>query len=217
MGLVCINMPLSKTINNYEAFLLEFRLEKTNDKPYLDLFFKKKFIIIENKKIIHPKITDLQLKVEDLEATNSKLRKLKSFWEKEKSQAENYYKKVKATMYFKKKFWQHKIKQMINPEYKEDVINTKLTDEVLMDPAYETLLDTFLVDYDYRKKLSDTVNKSIIYKDNNIGDHNKKKQIFKSENAQAKVDKIIEQINAHDNEIKANKLIIKYIKQINKI
>jgi len=209
-------MPLSKTINNYETFLQELKLEKKDDKAYMDIFFKRKFIILENKHIIHPRIGDLTTKIEELRDKITKLKKLKKFWESQRNNAKNYYAKIKLTKYFKTKYWQHKLKQAINPEYKEDVISTKLTDEVLMDPEYKTLFETFLVDYDYRKKLSDTVNKSIIYRDNNIGDHNKKKQIFKTENAQNKIEKIIEQINQYNTEIIANKIVIKYIKQINK-
>lgn len=209
-------MPLSKTINNYETFLQELKLEKKDDKAYMDIFFKRKFIILENKHIIHPRIGDLTTKIEELRDKITKLKKLKKFWESQRDNAKNYYAKIKLTKYFKTKYWQHKLKQAINPEYKEDVISTKLTDEVLMDPEYKTLFETFLVDYDYRKKLSDTVNKSIIYRDNNIGDHNKKKQIFKTENAQNKIDKIAEQINQYNTEIIANKIVIKYIKQINK-
>jgi len=209
-------MPLSKTINNYETFLQELKLEKKDDKAYMDIFFKRKFIILENKHIIHPRIGDLTTKIEELRHKITKLKKLKKFWESQRDNAKNYYAKIKLTKYFKTKYWQHKLKQAINPEYKEDVISTKLTDEVLMDPEYKTLFETFLVDYDYRKKLSDTVNKSIIYRDNNIGDHNKKKQIFKTENAQNKIDKIAEQINQYNTEIIANKIVIKYIKQINK-
>ena len=209
-------MPLSKTINNYETFLQELKLEKKDDKAYMDIFFKRKFIILENKHIIHPRIGDLNTKIEELRNKITKLKKLKKFWESQRDNAKNYYAKIKLTKYFKTKYWQHKLKQAINPEYKEDVISTKLTDEVLMDPEYKTLFETFLVDYDYRKKLSDTVNKSIIYRDNNIGDHNKKKQIFKTENAQNKIEKIIEQINQYNTEIIANKIVIKYIKQINK-
>jgi len=209
-------MPLSKTINNYETFLQELKLEKKDDKAYMDIFFKRKFIILENKHIIHPRIGDLTTKIEELRDKITKLKKLKKFWESQRDNAKNYYAKIKLTKYFKTKYWQHKLKQAINPEYKEDVISTKLTDDVLMDPEYKTLFETFLVDYDYRKKLSDTVNKSIIYRDNNIGDHNKKKQIFKTENAQNKIDKIAEQINQYNTEIIANKIVIKYIKQINK-
>lgn len=209
-------MPLSKTINNYETFLQELKLEKKDDKAYMDIFFKRKFIILENKHIIHPRIGDLNTKIEELRDKITKLKKLKKFWESQRDNAKNYYARIKLTKYFKTKYWQHKLKQAINQEYKDDVISTKLTDEVLMDPEYKTLFETFLVDYDYRKKLSDTVNKSIIYRDNNIGDHNKKKQIFKTENAQNKIEKIIEQINQYNAEIIANKIVIKYIKQINK-
>ena len=34
-------MPLSKTVNNYDAFILEAKLEKNDDKQYLDTFFKR--------------------------------------------------------------------------------------------------------------------------------------------------------------------------------
>ncbi len=209
-------MPLPKTINNYEGFLKEFGLEKNGDMPYMELFFKKKFMVTENKKIIYPKVSDIEEKIEVLEKQIANLKEQIRFWEKEKTTAEKYYKKVNATKYFKKKFWKHKLKQIVNPEYKEDVLNAKLTDEVLMDPAYETLLDTFLVDYDYRKKLSDTVNKSIIYKENRIGDYNKKRQILKTENAKKKIEQLNKQLGLHNNELKSYMLVARFIRQINK-
>jgi hypothetical protein len=209
-------MPLTKTINNYETFIQELKLEKTEDKAYMDAYFKKKFIILENKKIIHPNIRELEKKVSELQETKDKLKGLKKFWEKEKDKAHNYYRDIRLKKYFKGKFWKHKIKQALNPEYREDVINCKLTDEVIMDPEYGTLADTFLVDYDYRKKLSDTVNKSLIYKNNVIGDHNKKRQQFKKENAITKIDHITEKLNATNLEILAYQTVIKYIKMVNK-
>lgn len=209
-------MPLTKTINNYDAFVQELKLEKTNDKAYMDAFFKRKFIILEDKKIIHPKIRDLEEKIKELEIAKDKLKGLKKYWEKEKDKAQNYYRDIKFKKYLKGKFWKHKIKQATNPEYREDVINCKLTDEVLMDPEYGTLADTFLVDYDYRKKLAETVNRSIIYKDNVIGDHNKKRQQFKKENAQIKVDQVTEKLHLTNLEILAFETVIKYIKLINK-
>jgi len=209
-------MPLSKTVNNYDAFLQEAKLEKNEDKQYLDTFFKRKFIIFENGKIIHPKVHDLHEKISELMITRDKLKGLKKFWEKEKDKAENYYKNIKVTKFFKTKFWRHKLKQTLNQDYREDVQNSKLTDEVLMDPAYNNLLDTFLVDYDYRKKLCDTVSKSIIYKDSIIGDHNKKRQQFKKENAQVKIDQTTDRLILTNQEILAYQAVIKYIKIINK-
>lgn len=209
-------MALTKTINNYETFIQELKLEKSNDKPYLDAYFKKKFIILEKKRIIHPNIRDLEKKITELQETKDKLNALRRFWKKEKDKAQNYYRDIKLTKYFKSKFWKHKLKQALNPEYREDVINCKLTDEVMMDPEYETLADTFLVDYDYRKKLSDTVTRSLIYKDNVIGDYNKKRQQFKKENANTKIEQITEKLDQTKLEILAHQTVIKYIKMINK-
>ncbi|HRS42255.1 MAG TPA: hypothetical protein P5530_00015 [Candidatus Diapherotrites archaeon] len=209
-------MALTKTINNYETFIQELKLEKNKDKPYLDAYFKKKFIILENKRIIHPNIRDLEKKITELQDTKEKLKKLKRYWEKEKDKAQNYYRDIKLKKYFKGKFWKHKLKQALNPEYREDVINCKLTDEVIMDPEYGTLADTFLVDYDYRKKLADTVTKSLIYKDSVIGDYNKKRQQFKKENASTKIDQITEKISQTNLEILAYQTVIKYIKMVNR-
>jgi len=209
-------MALTKTINNYETFIQELKLEKNKDKPYLDAYFKKKFIILENKRIIHPNIRDIDKKITELQDTKEKLKKLKRYWEKEKDKAQNYYRDIKLKKYFKGKFWKHKLKQALNPEYREDVINCKLTDEVIMDPEYGTLADTFLVDYDYRKKLADTVTKSLIYKDSVIGDYNKKRQQFKKENASTKVDQITEKISQTNLEILAYQTVIKYIKMVNR-
>ncbi|HNW05384.1 MAG TPA: hypothetical protein PK655_01490 [archaeon] len=209
-------MALTKTINNYETFIQELKLEKNKDKPYLDAYFKKKFIILENKRIIHPNIRDIDKKITELQDTKEKLKKLKRYWEKEKDKAQNYYRDIKLKKYFKGKFWKHKLKQALNPEYREDVINCKLTDEVIMDPEYGTLADTFLVDYDYRKKLADTVTKSLIYKDSVIGDYNKKRQQFKKENASTKIDQITEKISQTNLEILAYQTVIKYIKMVNR-
>ena len=209
-------MPLTKTINNYETFIQELKLEKKDDKAYMDAFFKRKFIILEDKRIIHPKIRDLEEKIKELAIAKDKLKGLKKYWEKEKDKAQNYYRDIKFRKYLKGRFWKHKIKQATNPEYREDIKNCKLTDEVLMDPEYGTLADTFLVDYDYRKKLADTVNRSIIYKDNIIGDHNKKRQQFKKENAQKKIEQITEKLHSTNLDILAFETVIKYIKLINK-
>jgi len=209
-------MPLTKTINNYDAFIQELKLDKNEDKTHMDTFFKRKFIILEDKKIIHPKLRDLEQKISELLEAKEKLKGLKKYWEKEKDKAHNYYRDIKIKKFFKGKFWKHKIKEVVNPEYREDVINCKLTDEVMMDPEYGTLADTFLVDYDYRKKLADTVNKSIIYKGSIIGDHNKKRQQFKKENAQVKIDQLTEKIHQTNAEILAYQTISKYIKILNK-
>ena len=97
-----------------------------------------------------------------------------------------------------------------DPEYKKDVENARLTDETLMDPNYSQLIETFLVDSDYRKKLGDTVNSSLIYQKLNVGDATKKKMIFKKETALKKIEAINKNILNLEFQIKINKTMLKY-------
>ncbi len=209
-------MKQSKTINNYDSFVQEYNIEKNiNDKKCLDVFFKKRFLILENSRIRYPTIRDINQKILELDENKQKLIKLKNFWKKELFLAKTYDQKIKYTKFIKKKFWQHKLKQITNKEYSDDVKNARLTDNTLLDPRYERLFDTFLTDYDYRKKLVDTVNKSLIYKESDIGDHSKKKQKLKADNAKNMLDSISEKINQINLEIEANKIILKYLKKQN--
>ena len=207
-------MKNTKTINNYEDFTKEFNIDKsTEDKKHLDLFFKKRFLVIEDNKIRYPTTKDITEKIRELEENKEKIIKLKNFWKKELFIAKNYDQKIKYTKFIKKKFWKHKLKQMTNKEYNLDVKNARLTDNTLLDPRYERLFDTFLTDYDYRKKLVDTVNKSLIYKDTDIGEHSKKKQKLKTDNAKNMYDSLNAKIKNINTELLANKYILKFLKK----
>lgn len=207
-------MKNTKTINNYDDFIKEFEINKnTEDKKHLDLFFKKRFLVIEDNKIRYPTTKDITEKIRELEENKEKIIKLKNFWKKELFIAKNYDQKIKYTKFIKKKFWKHKLKQMTNKEYNLDVKNARLTDNTLLDPRYERLFDTFLTDYDYRKKLVDTVNKSLIYKDTDIGEHSKKKQKLKTDNAKNMYDSLNAKIKNINTELLANKYILKFLKK----
>lgn len=207
-------MKNTKTINNYEDFTKEFNIVKnTENKKYLDLFFKKRFLVIEDNKIRYPTTKDLTEKIRELEENKEKIKKLKNFWKKELFIAKTYDQKIKYTKFVKKKFWKHKLKQITNKDYNQDVQNARLTDNTLLDPRYERLFDTFLTDYDYRKKLVDTVNKSLIYKDSDIGEHSKKKQKLKTDNAKNMYDSLNEKQKNINLEILANKYILKFLKK----
>jgi hypothetical protein len=57
-------MKQSKTINNYDSFVQEYNIEKNiNDKKCLDVFFKKRFLILENSRIRYPTIRDINQKI----------------------------------------------------------------------------------------------------------------------------------------------------------
>ncbi len=204
-------MTTSKTINNVtklqEALKINIREE---DKKYFEDFFKNRFVRVDNKKITYPEKKDLLNKNKELYKRLTDERKTLGFWIKEKREADNYYKINSLKKHFKKIYWAHKIKMMTDPEYKEDVAQTRLSEATLTDPNYEQLLETFLTDSDYRKKLKDTVNTSVVYKNFNVGDANKKKIDFKKDTAVKKIAVVNNNIKEIKHKIKINNTIIKY-------
>ena len=184
-----------------------------NNKLYIDNFFKKKTMQIKDGKIIYPKIKELKEENNTFTKRIKELKKNISYWEKERINAHKYHKLIPVHMILKKQFWKHKIKSVVDKNYKKDVIDTKLDDKILMDPQYKNLLNTFLVDPEYRQKLKDTVNNSIVYKNSQIGDYSKKKQEFKEKSAEHKITQLKQKLRDYEIKHKINQKIIEIIKK----
>jgi hypothetical protein len=168
---------------------------------------------MNNNKIIYPKYEDIKFNLEKQLLDIKELENSLAFWKNEKQVAERYHKLLPLTMILKKNYWKHSIKKIIDKNYKKDVEETKLTNKILFDPEYKNMFETYIADPDYRQKLKETVNNSIIYKNNKIGDYSIKKQEFRQNNAKTKIKLLTNQIIDLDNKIKENKVILEYLKK----
>ena len=184
------------------------------EQEILKIYFIKKSIQLKDKIVIHPKIENLKTKALELEKEINELKESLLFWQKKEHQAKKYHQNISFKMYATKKFWKHKIKKIINKEYKKDIKETNIPEKVFMDPEYNQLFETFLVDPDYRKKLKETLQNSIVYKNTKIGDYSKKKQEFKKESAQNKIKNIKKKIKELEKLKKQNHTIINIIKRL---
>jgi hypothetical protein len=173
--------------------ILALKLTEKEDK-LLTYFLKKKIIHMTNKKIIYPKLTETRKKENELEKEIKIIEKEINYWKTNKNKIERNKKFAPMTMVLKKNFWRHKIKEITNKEYKQDVIDTRLTTKVLLDPEYNNLFETFLVNPDYRKKLKETINTSIVYKNNNIGGYSAKKKEFRIKTSEMKIEQLRKQL-----------------------
>jgi len=201
-------------INDYDHLITELdQPSNINDKLYFDRFFKKKCIRVKNKKIICPDTEEIKETIKDLYGQLTYLKEKLKFWKHQLSDAKNYHSIIKITKFVKKDYWYHKIKEATDQEYKQNVRDCKLTSDVLMDPAYQNLKNSFLRNPDYRKKLSDTINSSIIYKNSNIGDQSKTKQEFRAKSAEFNIKKIHEHIKDIMFQIKVQEKAIELIKK----
>jgi hypothetical protein len=202
-----------KTITNTQKLIESINIDlNKEEQSYLDIFFKKRFLIIENSKIKYPTTSQIIIKQKAIKIELKKAQEIKVYWQSSKSNAENYYKKIFLKKYFKKDYWKHKIKELTNKNYKDDFKNINISEETLMDPQYKHLLNAFLVDPDYRQKLTNTVNTSIIYKNKNIGDISKKKMDFKIDTANKKLNQINIKIQEIKKNLKINEILLNIIK-----
>jgi hypothetical protein len=200
-------------INDYEKLIAELNIPASiDDKLYLESFFKRKGFRIKEQKIVNPKIEEVKETIKELQKQIATLKDKQRFWRKQLVDANNYHKIIKVTKFIKKDYWLHKIKEATNNEYKQDIKDCKLTDDVLMDPEYQNLKNSFFNDPDYRKKLGETVSKSIIYKKSNIGDHSKTKQEFRAKSAEFNIKKIDAQIKELSFSITAYEKAMEFIK-----
>lgn len=205
---------MKQTINKIEQLEKYYSVTLSEeDKKYLIYYFKTKVLQVENRKIVYPKLTEIKKKQNELSESLLDHKKEEQYWKRTKNNAENYYKNIATNMVFKKKYWQHKIKKMIDKDYKKDVLDSKLTDQILMDPEYQHLFNTFLVDPDYRRKLKETVNNSIVYRDTNIGEYSKKKQKFKQTTAKSKMEQVSKKIKEIEFSIKIQNKIFDLVKK----
>jgi hypothetical protein len=187
--------PNTKRITTIEELSETLDLNLTEKEiKLLRYFLKKKIIHIANKKIIYPGVSETRKKQIEIEKNLSKLEKELNYWKNNKNKVERNKKLAPITMFLKKNYWRHKIKEITNKEYKQDVLDSRLTDKVLLDPEYSNLFETFLVNPDYRKKLKETINTSIVYKNNSIGGYSEKKKEFKIKTSEMKIDQLRKQL-----------------------
>jgi hypothetical protein len=180
-----------KTITNTKELIEALNINLSeNEILQTDNFFKKKVMHFSENKIVYPKIEEIKRKIKEINLEIEKVLLKYNYWNKNKNKLVRNKTLSPFTIYFKKNFWRHKLKEITNKEYKQDVKDTKLNDQILLDPEYHNLFETFLVNPDYRKKLKETINTSIVYRYNQIGDYSKKKKEFKIKTSNMKIDQI---------------------------
>jgi hypothetical protein len=203
-----------KRISNTKSLIAALNLTVTEkEELLLAEFLKKKIIHIVDNKIVYPSLQEIKKKKEEMDKNILKIEKEISFWKGTKNQVERNKALFPITIYFKKNFWRHKIKEMTNKEYKQDVIDTRLNDKILLDPEYSTLFETFLVNPDYRKKLKETVNTSIVYKNSSIGGYSEKKKDFKIKTSEMKLEQLRKQLEEYHGKREVYLKIIEILKK----
>jgi len=180
-----------------ESYLREGGIIKTTGKPKLDILYPNKDIV---KKELDELMPERSKVIEKLEQ-----------WNKVKKESEEFIKKNKKTKYLKTTFWKHKLKETFDKDYKDDFKKIKIPIEYIGEESMKKLIDEFIDNKDYRQKLIETIESSIVYKDKGIGEKVIKKLALQKEISRNKLDVLHARKNKLDERIKLYKMLLKWI------
>ncbi|MDP2974235.1 MAG: hypothetical protein Q8N60_04240, partial [Candidatus Diapherotrites archaeon] len=117
-------------------------------------------------RMLYPTKKQLRKRIDDLRSLREQYASRLADWRKKFNDASSYrvvqsIKKLKEPL-----FWRHLAKCAIDRDYKTDSEKVHLPIDLVADKRWQPIVRVFLEDIDYRKQLVQTVDESIVYKNN---------------------------------------------------
>jgi hypothetical protein len=115
-------------------------------------------------KLGYPSYFVLEKKLREVKEKKNLFQKRLDSWNKKYKSASKYHstnqvKKLKEPLY-----WKHMAKMATDADYRKDANSVGLPVHLVADDKWKPMVKMFVNDLDYRKQLSETVSKSIVYK-----------------------------------------------------
>lgn len=155
-------------------------------------------------KLLYPTKTHLRKKIEDLRGLREKYDSRLGSWGRKYSDAKNYtllhnIKKLKEPLY-----WKHLAKCGMDADYRTDSDKVKLPVHLVADGRWKPMIKMFLSNMDYRKQLVQTVDESIVYRDNKkLARYADFLQGFRMEQSGKKMDELKKKLSEVETDISA--------------
>ena len=104
-------------------------------------------------------------------------------------------------------------KYITDKNYKDVFNNVKIPLHLVRDKRYSKVLETFLRDEDYRKRLSITIQHSFVYKNKRrVGGHFDTLTKHRVETAEKNIINLSDKLSSLDEELKTLSVVLKYVK-----
>ena len=184
-------MDLFNTLSELENFS-EIKKLSLTEKESISKYLNEGGIIKAKKdilfKIVYPSKDIIKKELHSImEDYNSTLDKIQS-WEKVEKDANSFIENNKIKKFINKTFWLHKFKSISDKTYKDDFKKINIPIEYIGDASINKVVETFIKDLDYRKKLIETIETSIVYKNKGIGEKIIKKIALQKEISKNKLE-----------------------------
>jgi hypothetical protein len=176
----------------------------------LKKYFKNGGVISINEKkgtwpkLTYPSLARIRTQKKELEELKNIFEKKKKNWDQKKKEAQNYHQTQHMKKLTEPLYWKHFAKYITDKNYKKNTDTVKLPAHLAADPKWKPLIRTFLENEEYRNKLIETVENSIVYKgDQKLAKYADTLMTFRQEvtekeskTLQKKIQKLKETINA---------------------
>lgn len=208
-------------ISSYRAFAEVFTLPETDERIVaLKKYFGRGGVISAVKtskewpKLVYPSPMRIEAQIKELETLRLHYAKKEKEWEGKLSGAKSYHKRHQMLKFSEPLYWQHTAKSLTDKEYKSDAAKVGLPVHLSADPKWKPMINMFVNDLEYRKNLVETVQTSIVYKnDKRVAKYADVLQELRSEISETKLEELGKKIAGLDGEINALKTIKKWAQE----
>ncbi len=212
---------ISKKDDLQELFPEYLAQLKEEEVQAIDRFFKKGNVVSllikgEDISLIYPQSEFFLMRLARLENLLQDYKKRKKYWEKELQSALLEEGRRKIKMLAHPLFWQHSFKKIINSEYREKSEKVELPIHLVSDQKWKPMLEAFVKDPEYRERLTDTVENSIVYSDKRkLAQQAKDITNFKINQSKRKIEEFEKKIQKLEKELEAYNSILNFLKTLN--
>jgi len=210
----------SNIISSIRVFDEQFEVTKDERYEALDKYFTRGGVISATKsgkawpKLIYPSPMRVDVQIKELEELKEVYSKKVISWKEKLSQAKSYHQRHQIKKFSEPLYWKHVAKTLTDSNYKEDTKSVSLPVHLVADPKWKPMVKMFVDDLEYRKNLVETVQNSVVYKnDRKVGKYADVLQDFRSEISTSKIEELSKKVDKLDTEIKSLQLIKKWSKE----
>ncbi|PIN85082.1 MAG: hypothetical protein COV47_04055 [Candidatus Diapherotrites archaeon CG11_big_fil_rev_8_21_14_0_20_37_9] len=208
----------SNIISSFTVFSQKFNVPVDDERTVaLKRYFARGGVIsaVKSKgvwpKIVYPTPARIKSQTKELESLRVAYDERNKGWKKRLKDAQTYHSRHQLKKFSEPLYWKHVSKTLVDSDYRADFNSVKLPVHLVSDSKWKPMVKMFIEDLEYRKNLTETVQQSIVYKnDNKVAKYADQLQALRSEVSEAKItelDKKLANINA---ELDALKIIEKW-------
>lgn len=211
----------SNIISSFKAFGEKFKVpEKGERTDALKKYFARGGVISCVKsngawpKLIYPSPLRIKVQAKELEAILAQYEARQKDWKKKLEDAKSYHSRHQILKLKEPLYWQHKAKELSDSDYRQDSKSVSLPVHLVADPKWKPMIKMFVNNIEYRKNLSETVQNSIVYKnDKKVAKYADELQGFRSDMSEAQLKDLGKKISEMQGQIRALQMMEKWAKE----